>query len=56
MIETNFKLSIVIPCFNEEAGIKTTHQRVQSVITQNHYSHMNLFMLMMAVRIKQLYY
>ena len=42
MIETNFKLSIVIPCFNEEAGIKTTHQRVQSVITQNHYESYEL--------------
>ena len=35
----DFLLSLIIPCFNEEQIIKTTHQRVKKVLIDNKYKH-----------------
>ncbi len=35
----NFKLSVIIPCFNEEAVIRLTHERLMRVMEDNGYRY-----------------
>lgn len=39
----NFKLSVIIPCFNEEAVIRLTYERLMAVMNEHQYTYELLF-------------